>query len=882
MKRLIRLPSSRSRDRRELENELSFHLEGRIEDLMTQGLSREDATREALRRFGDLSRIGEQVEAIDATTRRQRALKDRLSDALMSINYALRSLTKRPLFSAAVIVTLALGIGANSAMFSVLHGVLMRPFDFPQIGQLAVVRNDYSMRGMHNAALSPLEALDLSERTNLFSTSAATMGEGATLEVAGEPTRTVGARTLGDFFGLLGVSPSLGRFYRPEDSQQGRQPVVVLSHRLWLQLSADSSIVGRSIVINDATYQVIGVAPPDFAYPRTALYWRPLILESRWLDQETQRGTLMLSFVGRMRDGLDINGLTGELRALTESWHSTHRSYDGEGHSLTAMSFVDWQAGQLKPAVIALFAAVVLVLLLACANVIGLQLVRASSRSRELAVRAALGAGRRAIVGQLFVESAILTLAGAGLGLLLGKGALAWLTYLNVERFPALSGLSLNGNVLAFTIAVTLAAGLLVGVAPGLRATRIDVSKALRSSGRGSSTGAARHRALRISVVVQNAVAMLLLVGAGLTIKSLSRIANVDPGFQPEHVVSFTMSLPRARYTNAEQRLAFFSQLERSLAATPGVQSVGFALGVPFVSGGGSTQYHLPTVQARSDETMRHANQAYVFGDYFRTMGINIVRGRPFEDADFTARVPLMVVDETLVEQSFKDANPLGVAIRHGGPEGTIIGVARSVKLNDLSEEAHPLVYSNYAAVADGIGALTGVVRSTLPTEQVLAATRRAVNEIDRTLPISNGTSLSAEIEQSLGARRLIAYVLGSFAALAQVLALLGVYAVMSHVVSDRTREIGIRSALGAQNRQIAGMVLSDGMLLAVAGLAIGGVAFLGVRKALESVLYGVGSLDTATIVSAAAVLGGATLLACYVPAWRAMRVDPSIALQGE
>ena len=883
MKRFIKLPGSRARARRDLDAELSFHLEGRIEELMATGLTRQAAMEEAQRRFGDRAQIEAEVTHIDTITLRQAGLRERAGDALRALRYAMRGLARRPLYTAAIVLTLALGIGANAAVFSAVHAVLVRPFDVPGLDRLVVVRNDFPLMGLRNAGVSPLEALDLFKRKDLFAASAALSGEGATMELGGEPSRIVGSTTLGAFFDLFGVRPLLGRFYVPEDSQIGRAPVVVLSHRLWQQLSGDSGIVGRLIAINDESYEVIGVAPEHLTYPRSALYWRPMVLDSLKLNQEESRGTLIASFVGRMRDGVTVDHVGREVRALADAWHRTYprTAYARGGHTLLATSFIDFQAGQLRPTVLALFGAVVLVLLLACANVAGLQLVRAAGRARELAVRAALGAGRRAIAGQLFLESALLTLAGAVAGIALGRLGLAWLAQFKVTQFPVLEGLTLNGPVLAFTAMTAAITGIVIGIAPGFRAARLDVNDALRSSGRGASAGAGRHRLLRASVIVQNGLTLLLLIGAGLTLRSLDRLLAVDPGFEPAHVVSFTLSLPARRYTNGEQRLAFFRAVQERLGAVPGVEAVGFALGAPFTGSAGSTRYVLPGIAQRSGEPERHANQAFVFGDFFRTMGIPIVRGRGFSDADFSSGTPAIVVDETLVRQSFGDADPIGTPIEHG-PPGTIVGVARTVKLNDLAEEAHPLVYHNFAARAGYLGALTAVVRSSLPTEQVLRAARAAVNELDPALPIANGMALSDRMNQSVMVRRLVAYVLGGFGVLSLVLALLGIYAVMSHVVADRTREIGIRSALGAQGSQILRMVLGEGLLLAFIGLVLGAVAFAATRRIVEGLLFGVGALDSLTLATAVALLVATTVVASYVPAARAVRVDPSLTLKGE
>jgi predicted permease len=882
MKRLIRLPGSPARLRADVDEELSFHLEGRIEDLMKTGLSREAAEREAQRRFGNRAHVEEEVARIDQATLRRSRAGERLGDWLRDWRYASRALTKRPLYAGAIILTLALGVGANAAVFSVVHAVLLQPFAVPRIDRLVVVQDDFPLMNLRNTGLSPLESIDLFRETELFESAAAVGGEGATVVLNGEPARIAGARTMGEFFSVFGVRPMLGRVYRPEDSQAGRPAVVVLSHRYWQQISGDSSIIGRTLVVNDAPLEVIGVLPPEFAYPRSALYWRPYPLHGQIVDQVQSRGTLVVSFVGRLGAGVSLGEAGARLRSLAEQWHRTHADiYQRGGHTLVTRSFVDVQAGQLKPIVVALLVAVAVVLLLACANVASLQLVRAAGRARELAVRAALGAGKGAITRQLLLENTLLVVGGVVVGLLLGRWAIAWVASLDMPQFPALQTLTLNRSVLAFTGMVAVLVGILVGIAPGLRSARSDVSTSLRDSSRGSSAGAARHRLLRISVVTQNALALLLLAAAGLTLRSLDQLMQVDPGFEPDHVVAFSISLPPQRYPDAPSRLAFFRGLGERLAAIPGIQSAGFALGTPFTGSAGSTRYVLTGVPAQAGEPERHANQAFVYGDFFRTIGIDIVRGRAFGPDDYASGASTIVVDENLVRQSFGASNPLGVPIAHG-PEGVIVGVARAVKLGDLTEEAHPLVYHNYAATAGYISALTAVVKSTLPTEQVLRLSRAAVSELDPALPLGQGRSLRERVDATVGPRRLSAQILTAFAALSLMLALLGVYAVMSHVVSDRTREIGIRSALGAQRSQLLRLVLGDGMRLAVLGLAAGGVVFVASSRLLQHLLFGVKPLDAVSLLTSVGLLGLATAIACYLPARRAASIDPARVLIGD
>ncbi|MBK6486601.1 MAG: ABC transporter permease [Gemmatimonadetes bacterium] len=883
MKRLVRLPGSPARSSADVDAELAFHLDGRIEELMARGMTRDDAEREAMRRFGDPATVRAEMERIDTDTRRRTAFRERVMELARDARFALRTLGRRPLYTGAILVTIALGVGANAAVFSAVHAVLRKPFEIPGIGRLAVVRDDFPRMGLRDAALSPLEALDLFDRKELFTTATAVGGEGATIEIDGVPTRASGAPTIGDFFGTFAVRPALGRTYRPEDSEMGRPRVVVLSHRLWTQLSADSAILGTTLRIGETPYEVIGVLPASFGYPRSALYWRPMTLDSTLLNQDKSRGTLITGFVGRMRDGLTVERLGGELRAIAEQWHRQYAAgyANVSDHTMMARSFVIAQAGELRPIVTALLVAVTLVLLLACANVASLQLVRAAGRARELAVRAALGAGRGAIARTLLVESTLLTVGGALLGLVAAQGAVRWVRALELSRYPVLNSLDLSAPVLAYTGGIAVLTGILVGVAPGLRAMRTDVSAALRDSGRGASGGASRHRLLRLSVVSQHALTLLLLVGAGLTMRSLDRLLRVDPGFAADDVVAFSVSLPQQSYTEGGQRLAFWRSFEERLRAIPGVQSVGFALGAPFTGSAGSTMYDLPGVPPMAGEPRRHANQAFVFGDYFRTMGIEIVRGRAITMADGAAGATVVVVDETLVRQSFGRADPIGASIVHGA-EGTIVGVARSVKLADLTEGSHPLVYHNYGGVAGWVGSLTAVVRTSLPPAFLLKAAQRSLAELDPSIPIADGASLRERLDASLGPRRLSTRILGAFAGMSLVLALLGVYAVMSHVVSERSREIGIRTALGAQRSQIMAMVMREGMTMAVVGLAIGAGLFAALGRLMRALVYGVPVFDAATLVGASLLLVGAALGACWLPSRRAVRVDPAVTLKAD
>jgi len=865
--------------RRDVDAELSFHLEGRIEELVARGMSRADAELEAARRFGNRERVEAEVEQIDLSAHKRRDMRERFDAIARDARYAVRGLTRRPLYATAVIVTLALAIGANTTIFSMVEAVMLRPYDMPAIGRLAVVHDDFPKMNLRHAGLSPLEVIDLVARKELFVTAAGITGDSRTTDVHGENANVSGAMTMGEFFTLFGAQPLYGHVYRPEDSEVGRPQLVVLSYRFWQQLSGDSTIVGKTILLSDKPFVVTGIMPPSFHYPRSALYWRPLVITDDMRKVE-RRGDLSQVFVGRLADGMTLERLRPALRALADEWHKTYPGGYGEGgHTLTAQSFVEFVAGQLRPITITLFAAVAFVLLIACANIASLQLVRAAGRAREIAVRAALGAGRAAIVRQLIVESGVLAIAGGAAGVVLGWAGLSALAKLDLSQFPALKGLHLDSTVLAFTAGTVVLAGLAFGVAPAFRAARVDVNDSLRDAGRGSTASAGRHRFLRASVIVQNTLTLLLLTGAALTMRSLGKLMQVDPGFQPANVVTFNVSMPASRYPTRESQYDFIAALDEQLAAIPGVQAVGFAAGVPFTSSGGSTHYKLPNIPEGDGEPQRHANQAWVYGDYFKALGIQIVRGRAFTPADYNSALHAVIVDENLVRQSFGNRDPIGEPIEHG-VDGTIVGVARAVKSNDLTEEAHPLVYHVTGQIK--IAGNTAIIRSTLSPGEVIKAARAVALRADPHLIIGSPTTLTKSINDSLGARRLATWVIAGFAGLSLILALLGVYAVMSYVVSQRTKEIGIRVALGAQRAEVAGMVMRDGAILAITGLAIGGIALVALARLLQSLLFGIGVFDPIAIGASVALLGGVTIAACYLPARRAVRVDPVVTLRSE
>jgi predicted permease len=878
LRRVFRVPSSVRAVGTDVDTELRFHIEGRIEDLMSQGMSREQAEAEARRRFGDVERIGNELRTIDRERFRRQARGEWLNAIGQDARLAFRGMLKRPLYTIVVVLTLALGIGANTAIFSVVNAVLLHPVEAPALDRLVVIREDLLAMNLLDAQLSAGEALDIFARKDLFQAATAYSGSNQNLTGLGEPQRLGGVQTMGEFFTVFGVRPYIGRLYRPEDSVEGSPRVVVLSYTAWQEIAGgDRAIVGRSIELNGLRHEVIGVLPPEFAFPRAAQIYLPLSLTERVLSRP-QRHSLNYTVIARLRPDVTAEQLRTQLGVEAARWTE---QFDGDPKTfqLRAVPFIDYLAGKLRPILLVLMGAVVLVLLIACANVASLQLVRAAGRSKEVAVRAALGAGRGAIVRQLLVESLVLALAGGALGVVIGGGVLQLLRSFNSDQYRMLSGVTLDARVLMFTGGVAILAGLAFGIFPALRASRVDLQDALKESTRGSSIGTARHRFLQGSVILQIALTLVLLLASALTIRSLAHLLETDPGFRPDQVMTMRVVLPGSRYDSPAARMSFFTTLVEKLRSIPGIRDVGLSAYLPFGGGGDSSPFELPSRPARPNEPARHANTRIIEGDYFRAMGIPLLRGRAFTPSDQGDDV-VAIIDETLAKSFFGDEDPVGQQISQGRP-ATIVGVVRAVTHGELGEPPHPTVYYHFPQYA-WLNFMFAVMRTSLPDESAVGLARAAVRQLDPTLPVFDVKTMPERIKGSLAPRRLAMAVLAGFAALSLVLALLGIYGVISYSTAQRTQEIGIRVALGARPQDVTRMILRSGLALALIGLAAGTLLFMGASRVVGSLLYGISARDPLTIVGGIIVLSGIAMVASYVPARRASRVDPLVALRAE
>jgi putative ABC transport system permease protein len=875
---------------RDVDAELRFHLEERIEELMAErGLSRAEAEALAQSRFGDVRRVRAELEAIDRAGYRRRARGEWLSTLARDARIGVRSLGRSPGFTVAAVLTLALAIGANTAIFSAVNAVLLKPLPTAALDRLVVVENDLPALNLRNAELSPGESEDLFRRTDLFETATAYTRRRPTLEGMGEPRQLQATRSLGRFFDVFGVRPLLGRVYRPDESEEGHHRVVVLSFATWQDLyGGDPAIVGKPMTLNGSDYEIVGVLPRDFRHPRGSDIYQPLLMDKD-LRSPVGRSRLFMTFVGRLRPDVTPERLREGLAAEMRRWRGENpgqRSVEGEGplaRALPTTPFIDHLAGKLRPVLAVLMGAVVLVLLIACANVASLQLVRSAGRAREIAVRAALGARRSGIVRQLVVESLLLAVAGGAIGLLLGQLIVALLRHVAPAQFPQLEGLALDVRVLAFTGVIAVGAGLLFGLLPALPASRADLTRALKAGdGRGASAGGAQRRLLQGSVVVQVALTLVLLLGSTLVVRSLVGLLELDPGFRAERVVTMKVTPPGAKYPR-EQGARFYRDLVDRVRTLPGVQAAGVAFGLPFTGDQDSSPFDIPGIAKSAGTPDRHAEYRVVEGEYFRALGIPVKRGRTFTASDAMGAGNVVMIDESLAKEYFGDVDPVGRTLAQlGSPSGnewTIVGVVGSVMRAELGEAIKPTIYYHLPQVPWYSG-LALAVRTTGDERAAVQSLRAVVRDFEKDALVTDVRSMQERVDRSLGARRLAVWVLSGFGALALMLAVLGIYGVMSYGMTQRRQEIGIRIALGATARDVTRMVLAQGLRLAGLGLVVGLVAFLALGRALEALLYGIAARDPLTLVTVALTVAVAALLASWVPGRRAGRTGTDVLLR--
>ncbi|MGE5736459.1 MAG: ABC transporter permease [Acidobacteriota bacterium] len=805
--------------------------------------------------------------------------------------YGLRMMMKSKLFSIIAVLTLGIGIGANSAIFSVVYGVLLRPLPFKNPERLMYIWHtppQTSFPGMKTFSVSPANYLDWKDQSHSFEQMAVSGFKGLNPTGIGEPQALRGQAVSPEYFSVLGVAPMLGRSFAPDEDQSGRDHVVILSYGLWKShFGADRGIVGRTINLDESPYTVIGVMPSNFRFPEYAEFWSPL----SWTPAtRAVRGAHDLSVIARLKPGVDLHTAQAEMNTISRRLEQEY-PVDDKGWGAIVVPLREDMVGDVRPALLVLLGAVLLVLLIACANVANLMLAKILDRRTEIAVRSALGASRSRILQQVLSEAVLLAVFGGVLGTLLAIfGVSAIVGYLS-DQLPRAREISLDQWVLGFTLLISVATGLITGVVPAWRLSNVNVGEALKHGGRGADTGGKHTRS--ILVVAEVALSLILLVGAGLLMRTLWKLQSVDPGFNPHNVLTASLSLADKKFSTPQQTSLFYEQVRQQVKAVPGVTSAALVTSLPF--SGGSIQ----PVGLEGHPVVAMADQPEVpvrliSADYFRSMGIAILQGREFTDNDTSERPRVAVISEAMAKRFWPGERAIGkhvsLTFSQGGPR-EIVGVVDNVKLRGLDvQEDLPTLYSPVSQLdypdpkfdEFRSPSLSLVVRTSLAPKNVATAVTNAVHKVDAGTPVLDVLTMEELMASSLAPQRFNMFLLGTFAAVALLLATIGIYSVLAYSVQRRTPEIGIRIALGAQVSHVLRLVLGEGMGLVLAGVAFGVVGALALSRFLRSLLYGVGSDDIATLLCVAALLSIVALGACYLPARRAMRIDPVVALRDE
>jgi putative ABC transport system permease protein len=802
-----------------------------------------------------------------------------LNSLLQDIRYALRTLARNPGFACVSILALALGIGANTAIFTVVNSVLLQPLRFQQPEQLMVVRERNLKAGFPQFSLSPGNYADFRDHNHTFSGIAAFGGQGLNLSGGSEPERLRGTRITVDFFDVLGRKPSLGRPFAAQEMQLGSHHVAILSYGLWQRRFAGSrDVLGQTLKLNQEIYTVVGVMPSDFQFPPRTDIWTPLAMN---LQNWQQRGGHYLGGVGRLKPGVSLAAAQVDLNTIAARAEKQFPD-SNLGWDTTLKSLQENTVGRIRPAMLTLTAAVGFVLLIACVNLANLLLSRSAARRREIGIRNSLGAGRGRLIRQLLTESVLLATLGATVGLALAFAGVRLLVNMSPNILPRASEIALDARALGFTAAIAILTGILFGFAPALHMAKTDLNSALREGGRGNAIGFRRNRLRSVLVVGEVALALVLLSGAGLLMRSFYQLQSMDPGFDPHDLLTFRTNLPAAKYKSDEQQAAFYQRALDRIRSLPGVTAAGAAQIFPLAGDDyilSFEQLGKPPIPAGNQPSA--AYYAATTG-YFAALRIPIKRGRDFIQHDDAAAPPVAIISESMARQFYPKENPLGQRIRmgNGSKPAEIIGIAGDVRDQELESKGRPAVYEPAAQIP--FNAMYFGVRTAGDPASLISAVRTTMRELDSELPLDAVGTVDSLVATSLAQRRFAMLLMAIFAALALALAMVGIYGVISYSVTQATQEIGIRMALGARRADVLRMVFGYGGVLIAAGLAIGMAAGFGAGRLLTSQLFDVRPTDPVTYAAVGAVLLITGLLACAVPAFRAMRVDPLVALRNE
>jgi len=805
---------------------------------------------------------------------------------LQEVRHGLRSLGRARGFTVAALLALALGIGANTAIFSVVHGVLLEPLPYRDANRIVTLWVQFLGQDLPELKLSPPEYVDFESQATVFDELTPTYGWEFNVTGDGEPERVKGAVTSASLFEVLGVQALLGRPFSAEEDTAGNDDVVVLSEALWKRrYGGDRDVLGETVTLNGSSFAIVGVMPSGFAYPsEDTQLWIPLAFD---LESQGGRWAHYLSVVGRLKDGVSLQQAQTEVSTIAQRMQDAYQKEgfyaEDSGWGAFVRPLREELVGDVKPALLVLFAAVSLVLLIACSNVANLLLARSETRYREIGVRAAIGAGRWRILRQLMTENLILAIGGGVVGLFVAYLGVRVLVALAPPELPSLAPSSLlDGQVLLYTLGISLVTGLICGLLPAARATRVDLHKALKEGSRGTTghSGLGLKRAL---VVVEVALSLILLVGAGLLIRSFVKLSSVDPGFDADQVLTMKLNLPRSSYGEGVEQARFYQQLLDRVDTLAGVEVAGAISHLPLSGDRWTGNISFGDRPNDPDSVPPEVDWRAISSGYPSVMKIPLLQGRLLTDRDIADNPQVALVDEALADRFWPDGSPLHKRVKLGGPDSSnpwreIVGVVGTVKHGALSEESRGTVYVPH--LQNNQSAMTLVVRSQIDPSSQVTAVKSVVHDLDANLPVSRVVTMASLLDESLSAARFNLLLLGVLAGLALVLAIVGIYAVISYGVKQRAHEIGIRMALGAERGRVTGMVVREGAVLAVIGLVCGAVGALLLSRSMSSLLYGVTSTDTLTYAGVALFVLLVSLGASLIPAWRASHLDPVVALR--
>ncbi len=881
-RRVFRLPLFR-RAAAGVEEEFTFHLEMRASELIARGWDPESARAEARRQFGDVDDARNDCRRTDERREKRIMRSEYMNELAQDIAYAMRSLRKAPGFALVAILTLALGIGANTAIFSVVRGILLRPLPFAEPSRLVMVASTYK-GGKPFPFASPANIEDWRTMNHSFSGFAAYNGHSAVVTGSGEPERLRGYDVSANMFDVLGVAAVRGRaVFTPEESAFNGSKAVLINETIWrTRFGSDSGVVGSLVMLDNNQYRVAGIIPARSAWPADALIWFPLAFDPAKIS--TSRGAIYITTIARLKPGTTLE-LAGT--DMTQVSKQLEQQYPDANDKMATrlIPLQEFITGELRLPLLILLGGVGFVLLIACANVANLLLVRGVARESEMAVRTALGAGRGRLVRQLVTESMVLSLLGGAAGLALSVIGTRLLVASAPASIPRLSSIHVDALVLAFTMLIAAVTGLLFGLVPARQMARPDIAQTLREGGR-SGAKRAGNRSRRALVVAEVALSVMLLAGAGLLIRSFNSLMSVDPGFRTESSISFALSLPNSKYEKPEQRAVFMSSLMERMHALPGVQSAGAGFGMPLTNFGYGFSFAIAGRPPLKPSEQPSAQVRVATPDYFPTMGIKIVKGRGFTNQDRSDGARVVLVTEAGVKKFFPGEDPIGKHVRFGccgdkqRQEGDIVGVVADVKQSSLAAVTAPQFWIPYEQWP--MSDMNVVLHTTRDPQAVVADARKAIKELDPDLAIAQIKTLDAVLADSVAQPHFYMILLTAFAIVAIVLCAIGIYGVIAYLVGQRSRELGIRIALGATPGRVVKMVMREGIAMVAVGVGVGLVGALALTRLMGALLFGITATDPLTYLTVTVLLAAVALLASSIPAMRAANVDPALAMRAD